>query len=468
MFKQNLFSDGKEAMSVWKNLRSSYKKKKDKKLPSGSASEPEKQKWVHYAEMNFLKNHIEDRIAQSSTLVQCSELVIDEEGENQCKDNCEVEFCSFYVFFSFQRRPSVSLSPGVYRNPVPLCGKKKRVMDEFESKMLELVEKEEICTLARDVDEKMKKISGARHARIKMAFERAVREQIYQVDEYLLDNQILRSKLALLVLLRRRKRQKKGRRYWVHPLWRNRPELGAYFALLPQLKVNPDKFFDYMRMNPEVFATLLRVLNERLTKYSIRTPICAEERLMLTIRYLATGESYRSLSFQFRMGCMTVCRIISDTCSAIYEVLHQYYLAMPKTAEEWHQDVCKPEACNQMTATEQWIFLCAAHRNPKECSAIDYTRHTLDGAACLLNSNRYFSSRISIKESSIAKIGSVCRRVYRIFSHAYFHHRTVFDAFENESFLCKRFTTFVIKYQLMAQEHLIVPILQQQENTTTA
>uniref|UniRef100_A0A915DLL3 MADF domain-containing protein n=1 Tax=Ditylenchus dipsaci TaxID=166011 RepID=A0A915DLL3_9BILA len=35
-------ADGKEAMSVWKNLRSSYKKKKDKKLPSGSASEPEK------------------------------------------------------------------------------------------------------------------------------------------------------------------------------------------------------------------------------------------------------------------------------------------------------------------------------------------------------------------------------------------------------------------------------------------
>jgi hypothetical protein len=46
-----------------------------------------------------------------------------------------------------------------------------------------------------------------------------------------------------------------------------------------------------------------------------------------------------------------------------------------------------------MTATEQWIFLCAAHKNPKECSAIDYTRHTLDGAACLLNSNRYFPSR---------------------------------------------------------------------------
>lgn len=60
------------------------------------------------------------------------------------------------------------------------------------------------------------------------------------------------------------------------------------------------------------------------------------------------------------------------------------------------QSECKPETCTQMTATEQWIFLCAAHKTPKECPAIDYTRHTLDGAACLLNSNKYFPSRYSI------------------------------------------------------------------------
>lgn len=59
------------------------------------------------------------------------------------------------------------------------------------------------------------------------------------------------------------------------------------------------------------------------------------------------------------------------------------------------QSECHPETCTQMTATEQWIFLCAAHKTPKECPAIDYTRHTLDGAACLLNSNKYFPSRCS-------------------------------------------------------------------------
>lgn len=41
-----------------------------------------------------------------------------------------------------------------------------------------------------------------------------------------------------------------------------------------------------------------------------------------------------------------------------------------------------------------------------------------------------FAFRVSIKESSVAKLGSVCRRIYRIFSHAYFHHRQIFDKYE--------------------------------------
>jgi len=27
---------------------------------------------------------------------------------------------------------------------------------------------------------------------------------------------------------------------------------------------------------------------------------------------------------------------------------------------------CTPATCTQMTATEQWIFLCAAHKTPRE------------------------------------------------------------------------------------------------------
>lgn len=147
-----------------------------------------------------------------------------------------------------------------------------------------------------------------------------------------------------------------------------------------------------------------------------------------------------------------------------YEHLRQFCMELNGLAVRL-QKQCSPASCTQMTATDQWIFLCAAHKTPKECPAIDYTRHTLDGAACLLNSNKYFPSRVSIKESSVTKLGSVCRRVYRIFSHAYFHHRRIFDEFEAETFLCHRFTHFVTKYNLMSKENLIVPI-NEEENAT--
>lgn len=75
-----------------------------------------------------------------------------------------------------------------------------------------------------------------------------------------------------------------------------------------------------------------------------------------------------------------------------YEHLRQFCMELNGLTVRL-QEECHPNTCTQMTATEQWIFLCAAHKTPKECAAIDYTRHTLDGAACLLNSNKYFPSR---------------------------------------------------------------------------
>ena len=54
--------------------------------------------------------------------------------------------------------------------------------------------------------------------------------------------------------------------------------------------------------------------------------------------------------------------------------------------------------------------------------------------------NKFVS--FSLQESSVAKLGSVCRRVYRIFSHAYFHHRPIFDTFEARFVLKSIFLRF--------------------------
>ncbi|KAF3844273.1 hypothetical protein F7725_013614, partial [Dissostichus mawsoni] len=50
------------------------------------------------------------------------------------------------------------------------------------------------------------------------------------------------------------------------------------------------------------------------------------ERLMVTLRFLATGESFKSLSYQFRMGVSTIGQFVPETCTAIYEVLKEKYL----------------------------------------------------------------------------------------------------------------------------------------------
>jgi len=51
--------------------------------------------------------------------------------------------------------------------------------------------------------------------------------------------------------------------------------------------------------------------------------------------------------------------------------------------------MCSFSICTHLLKYSFMCMLCV------QCPAIDYTRHTLDGAACLLNSNKYFPSRLA-------------------------------------------------------------------------
>ena len=77
-----------------------------------------------------------------------------------------------------------------------------------------------------------------------------------------------------------------------------------------------------------------------------------------------------------------------------------------------------------------WMYLCASHGEEKECCAIDYIIHTLDGTTALLNSARHFPSRTYIPTTSLRHFGSISRRLNRIFMHAKDHHKDVFDECE--------------------------------------
>ncbi|KAI8365385.1 Mob1/phocein [Radiomyces spectabilis] len=117
---------------------------------------------------------------------------------------------------------------------------------------------------------------------------------------------------------------------------------------------------------------------------------------------------------------------------------------------------CTKEICPEMKA-DGWLYLCAAHPGTQSCSAIDYTIHTLDGAANLLNNSKYFPSRIHVPPHSLKQFQAIARRLYRIFAHAYFHHREIYEDFENDTALYARFLRLSQTYNLIQPSQINIP-----------
>ncbi|XP_048514947.1 protein ANTAGONIST OF LIKE HETEROCHROMATIN PROTEIN 1-like [Athalia rosae] len=93
-----------------------------------------------------------------------------------------------------------------------------------------------------------------------------------------------------------------------------------------------EKYTNNLRMPPEMFDMLLRIVGSHLQKSDIvRQSISASTRLALTLRYLASGDSMVSMSYAFRIGKSTVSGIISETCEVLWIILHEKVLLQPST-----------------------------------------------------------------------------------------------------------------------------------------
>ena len=98
--------------------------------------------------------------------------------------------------------------------------------------------------------------------------------------------------------------------------------------------------FRFLRLSPERFDHLLSLVMPMIIKHdtAFRKAISPAERLALTLRFLASGESQQSLTFSFRMGKATVSKIISETCDAIIQVLSQH-VNPPQSESDWKRIV---------------------------------------------------------------------------------------------------------------------------------
>ena len=91
---------------------------------------------------------------------------------------------------------------------------------------------------------------------------------------------------------------------------KRRHQLGSFQNITKELTVEERYAFkEIFRMNVEDFETILKHIDYLISPQEIQGghhPVLSDERLALTLKFLAPDESFQSLSFQFRISRLAV------------------------------------------------------------------------------------------------------------------------------------------------------------------
>jgi hypothetical protein len=89
---------------------------------------------------------------------------------------------------------------------------------------------------------------------------------------------------------------------------------------MEELRSSSKDYCNYLRMSEDNVISLLEKIRSLIEKEDtvLRTVITAEERLAITIRFLAIGRSYEDLTFSAIISLQALAKILLETCRAIY------------------------------------------------------------------------------------------------------------------------------------------------------
>lgn len=89
-------------------------------------------------------------------------------------------------------------------------------------------------------------------------------------------------------------------------------------------------------MSKELFDVLLVYVEPYISHSKNHAlPISPAERLAVTLRYLATGDSQQTICFSYCIGKSTMSSMLKETCMALWRCLKDKYLLLPTTAVQW-------------------------------------------------------------------------------------------------------------------------------------
>ncbi|XP_019221994.1 protein ANTAGONIST OF LIKE HETEROCHROMATIN PROTEIN 1 [Oreochromis niloticus] len=161
-------------------------------------------------------------------------------------------------------------------------------------------------------------------------------------------------RVSLLYLLWRAEQRgkRRPRRTWVHQVLQRREQFGEFHHLLQELRLDDGRFQRYHRLSLGQFEDLLSRVGPRVARLdtNYRRSIPPAERLSICLRFLATGDSFRTIAFSFRVGVSTVSQIIPQVATAIWDCLVDDFMAVPSQGdwrsiaeefqERWHFPLC--------------------------------------------------------------------------------------------------------------------------------
>jgi hypothetical protein len=122
------------------------------------------------------------------------------------------------------------------------------------------------------------------------------------------------------------KKVKKQRRTWSKEWLKNRQQYTQEKLLTELRNFERNDFKNFLRMNDECFDEILTLVNPFIKKQntSMREAIPASQRLSITLRYLATGNTFEDLKFISAISPQSIGKTVIETCEALIYCLRNY------------------------------------------------------------------------------------------------------------------------------------------------
>ncbi|XP_028159789.1 uncharacterized protein LOC114352396 [Ostrinia furnacalis] len=121
----------------------------------------------------------------------------------------------------------------------------------------------------------------------------------------------------------KKRKTRRQRRWWMKKIHRNRTRQFIEEKFNELLYEPSGEFDNFCRMSYTDFEFLLQKISPMISKQDtdFRDAIPAKFRLAITLRFLASGDSYKSLHYMFKVSVSMISITIREVCRSLNEIL---------------------------------------------------------------------------------------------------------------------------------------------------